>query len=327
MNQPARQKVCVTGATGFVGRHTVKALLDEGFAVRALVRSADKASVLPDDERLTQVPGDLFEQGVLDRLCEDAHALVHCVGVRREYPSRGVTFARLHTRATERAVEAAERAGLERFVLVSALGTRPDADNEYTRSKWASEQIVRNASLDWTILRPSIIHGPDGEFMQMVRDWVLGRKAPRFFLPYFQRFEGMDGFPPFPQFSSAEVEPIAVEDVAQAAASAIGSAHAEGEVYPLAGPERMDWPTMLRTIQDALPERIKKPVIGLPAHAGIAMAQGAKFLGLSDVLPFGPSEPAMATQDSTANPSKARAHLGLNPRPFEATVRAYADSI
>lgn len=328
MSQPPRQTVCVTGATGFVGRHTVRALLDEGYAVRALVRSPEKAALLPDDERLTRVSGDLFGEGVLDELCRGAHALVHCVGIRREYPARGITFDRLHTKATRAAVDAAERAGLERFVLVSALGTRPDATTGYGKSKWASEQILRSSGLDWTILRPSIVHGADGEFVQMVKGWVLGRQSPRFFLPYFQKFEGVDGFPPRPMFGSAQVQPVHVDDVARAACAAIGTPEAVGEVYPLVGPDTMDWPTMLRTLRDAMPmAESKKPVVGLPAQAGVAMAMGAKFLGLADALPFGPSEPAMGAEDNTANPAKAKAHLGVHPSPFAPTVASYAGAI
>ncbi|GAB4520740.1 MAG: NAD(P)H-binding protein [Phycisphaerales bacterium] len=327
MNQPARQTVSVTGATGFVGRHTVRALLDAGHTVRALVRSHEKARILPNDERLTRVEGDLFDAGSLDRLCEGTHAMVHCVGIRREYPTRGITFERLHVRGVERVVDAAERAGLERYVHVSALGTAPDQTDGYTRSKWAGEQIVRSSGLDWTILRPSIIHGPDGEFMQMVKAWVLGRSSPRFFLPYFVRPEGLEGFPPRPKFVSAQVQPVAVEDVASAAVRAIASDDAVGEIYPLVGPETVDWPTLLRTVRDAMPVTSKKPCVPLPAPLGVAMAHGARFLGLADLLPFGPSEPAMAARDNTANAAKAHAHLGLEPVSFTDSVKAYAGAI
>ncbi len=327
MNQPARQTVCVMGATGFVGRYCVEALLHAGHSVRALVRDPEKASEFPANDRMSVVSGDLFSGGVLDELCQGAHAIVNCVGIRREFPNRGITFVRLHTRATQHAVDAAERNGLERFIQISALGTTPGGGDGYTKSKWASEQIVRGSSLDWTILRPSIVHGPDGEFMQMVRDWVLGRQSPRFFLPYFLRFDGVEGFPPIPKFVAAQVQPIAVEDVAHAVVSAIATPNAIGEIYPLVGPETVDWPTLLKTVRDAMPYGSKKPVIGLPAPAGVGMAYAARFLGLADALPFGPSEPALAAKDSTANIAKAKAHLGLEPRPFSSSVKAYADSI
>ncbi|MEM1424788.1 MAG: NAD(P)H-binding protein [Planctomycetota bacterium] len=317
MHQPARRTVCVTGATGFVGRHTV----------RALVRSDEKAQSLPNDEQLSRVTGDLFDADAMGELCSGAHALVHCVGIRREYPASGVTFDRIHVRGVERTVEAARNAGVARLVHVSALGVAPDKTDGYTRSKWAGEQIVRSSGIDWTILRPSIVHGPDGEFMQMIKAWILGRATPRFFLPYFVRPEGLEGFPPKPKFVSAEIQPVAVEDVAHAIVGALRSDESAGEVYPLVGPETLDWPTLLRTVRDAVPFSSKKPCIGLPAPIGIGMAHGARVLGLADALPFGPSEPAMAARDNTANPSKTIAHLGIDPGPFTEGVRAYADAI
>ena len=241
--------------------------------------------------------------------------------------SSDLTFDRTHIRGLERTVEAARYAGVDRLVHVSALGVAPEHTDGYTKSKWAGEQIVRSSGIDWTILRPSIVHGHDGEFMQMIKDWILGRANPRFFLPYFVRPEGLEGFPPVPKFAVPEVQPVAVEDVARAVVGALSTDDSIGEVYPLVGPETLDWPTLLRTVRDAMPSPSKKPCVPLPAPAGVAMAHGARFLGLADALPFGPSEPAMAARDNTANPAKAKAHLGIDPVPFTETVRAYADAI
>src|SRR5436190_342985 len=81
---------------------------------------------------------------------------------------------------TRNVVDAATAAGVKRYVHMSALGTRPAAVSEYHRTKYLAEQYVRASSLDWTIFRPSMIHGPGGEFMGMVKKWVA-KKAPPFF--------------------------------------------------------------------------------------------------------------------------------------------------
>jgi uncharacterized protein YbjT (DUF2867 family) len=319
--------IAVTGATGFVGRHAVRALIDAGHSVRGLVRSPDKArEVLPEDG-WTPVAGDVFDRPALDELTRGADAVVHTIGIRRELP--GITFERLHTGATERVVEAATGGGVRRLVHVSALGVRANAPAAYFRSKHAAEQIVRRSGLDWTILRPSLIHGPDGEFIQMIKGWVLNRIAPRFFLPYFTRVEVETGFPPKPpRLESALVQPVHVDDVAEAIVRSLACEPAIGEVYPLVGPETVDWPTLLTTVRDALPMGDKKMrAIGIPAQAGLAAAVGAKHVGLAQALPFGPSEPVMASEDSTASRAKAHAHLELEPRPFVESVRAYAEQV
>lgn len=330
--------VGVTGATGFLGRHAVAALLARGHSVRALIRNGEKGRrVLPFTERLERVQGDVFDRGAVGALLAGADAVVHTIGIRRE-SSPGVTFARLHTGATRAIVEGMRGggggggggAGGGRLVHVSALGTRPDAPTAYWRTKYESEVIVRRSGLDWTILRPSIIHGPDGEFVMMVRDWVLGRRAPRFFLPYFARVEpGRLGLPPSPpQLTSALVQPVHVDDVAGAIVDVLERDAAIGEVYPLTGPETLDWPGLLTAIRDALPLGDKgKKARAIPAPLGVCVARVSRLLGLADALPFGASEPVMAVEDSTASHEKARAHLGFDPRAFRRSVDQYAGSI
>lgn len=328
-NDQSAATVAVTGATGFVGRHAVAALLDAGHSVRALVRSSDKAArVLPASPNLSLVRGDALDPEALADLLAPADAVVHTIGIRREHPP-AVTFKRLHHGATAALVAAAQHAGARRFIHISALGTRNDAPTEYWRSKLESETTVRRSGLDWTILRPALIHGHDGEFVQLVKGWVLGRTQPHFFLPWFARVEIEKSFPPKPpRLTSAILQPVLIDDVAGAIVAALQRDESIGEVYPLAGPDSLDWPSVLTTIRDAMPvgDKDKKPR-PIPADLGVALATTARVLGLADLLPFGPGEPAMAREDATASTAKAAAHLGFSPSPFFESVEAYATRI
>lgn len=319
--------IAVTGATGFVGRHMVSELVSRGHRVKALVRDRSKAAeVLPEGVEL--VVGDALERRSLEALVSGCWGVVHTIGIRREILP-DVTFARLHVDVVRLLLEAARGAGVRRWVQVSALGTGPGAPGGYWQTKYEAERLVRMSGLEWTILRPSIIHGADGEFMQMAKGWALGREAPHFFIPYFTRVEFEGGFPPKPpRFVSAKIAPIAVEDVARAGCESLERESAIGEVYPLVGPEEMDWPTLLGHVRDVLPLANKKmKIIGLPGWLGVVGAMKARIFGLANALPFGPDEPRMAMEDSTASMAKASAHLGLMPRPFFETVRGYADRI
>jgi len=319
--------VAVTGATGFVGRHVCRALAQSGWSVRALVRDRAKAARVLPREGVTLVQGDVADKASLDSLMRGCTAAVHCIGIRREV-APAITFKRLHVEATRMVLEAAEAHGVTRFVHISALGTRPDAASAYHKTKFEAETLVRRSGLKWTILRPSLIHGPDGEFMQMTKDWVLGRAAPWFILPYFVRVLPPSGMPPVPKIESAKVQPIHIDDVAQAVVASLARPEAVGEVYPLGGSETLDWPTLLRAVRDALPvtEPWKQPA-PLPGLLGVAMAKAAAVLGLAELLPFGPSEPLMAIEDSTCAMDKASAHLGLHTRPFLDSMKAYAAQI
>ncbi len=335
MSEQARV-VAVTGATGFVGRHVVRALLGRGLEVRCLVRDREKAAGLvpaPGSEAegegtVRWVLGSVSDREAMADLAGGADAFVHSIGIRREFRPE-VTFAKAHPGATRAALEAAGNAGARRFVHVSALGTRPDANTGYHRSKYEAETLVRGSGLDWTILRPSIIHGPDGEFMQMVKGWVLGRSAPWFFIPYFARVDVEPGFPPQPpRLESAEVQPVSVGDVAECVARCLERRESVGEVYALTGPERYDWPTMLRTVRDAMPmtDRSKR-VLPIPGRLGEMKAKAAEAIGMGAALPFGPSEPVMAIEDSVAATTKAEAHLGMEFEDFAESLERYASEI
>lgn len=322
------QTIAVAGSTGFVGRHIVRELVERGHHVRALVRDTRKGTRVLPEEGVTEVVGDATKEEGVARLLDGASGVVNAIGIRREH-SPDITFERLHVGVTRRLVEAASRSRASRFVQISALGTRHSAPTEYHRSKFEAEQFVRHSRLDWTIFRPSLVHGPDGEFVRMVRDWVLGRAAPRLFLPYFARIEKPEGgkIGP-PRLVSADVQPVHVDDVAGAVADALENPVTIGEVYHLTGPETLSWPELLTTIRDAMPMTdSSKPVRPIPAPLGAMMARAAGAVGLGELLPFGPSEPRMAAEDSVAPTDKARAHFGFEPRGFRQSVLSYAQEL
>lgn len=323
--------VAVTGATGFVGRYVVRELLRRGYAVRALGRSRQKArEVLPRgaEGRLTFVEGGVLDAGVLPELVRGASACIHLIGIIRE-TGGGQTFQRLHVEATRAAVDACRAAGVDRFVHMSSLAANPEGPSEYQKTKWEAEQIVRRSGLDWTIFRPSIIHGPDSEFIRMVKGMSSGQEPPYYFLPYFSR-RRLDLSVPTGRvvWESPKVQPIAVEDVAQAIAECLQRPETVGEVYNLVGPDVMDWPEMLTFLRDSLPGANRRIAPWhIPGTHGAAIARVAKTLGLGGLLPFDAGMALMSMEDSTADLTKARAHLGLNPRPFRPTVAAYASRV
>jgi len=317
----------VSGATGFVGRSVVRALLERGWSVRALVRDPTKArAALPVHDALTLVEGDVLAPGVAAELVRGASAAVNCIGIIRERPG-GETFRRLHVQATRALCEAASGASVRRFVQISALGVHDEGVAEYQRSKAEGERIVRASGLAWTILRPGMIHGPAGELTRLARAWASGRAAPFVFMPYFTRI--VPGSSPLrPKFESARLQPVWVEDVARAVCESLEREEAEGEVYNLTGPETVTWPELLEFVRNRVPDA--KPgqrAVGLPAPLAAAKARALGALGLGQLLPFDAGMALMAQDDSVAAPHKARTHLGLEPTPFREAFAGYAGSM
>src|SRR5437762_13145867 len=175
-------RVFVTGGSGFVGSAVIDELTSRGYSVNALV---NRRAVDDRGGVVRSVAGGLFDAEALEEGIGDCEAVIHLVGIIMERPGKGVTFQRIHFEGTQRVVDAAKRAGVRRYVHMSALGVRPDAISTYHKTKYRAEQYVRASGLDWTILRPSLIHGPKGEFMQMEAAWSRHKAPPFLFMPYF----------------------------------------------------------------------------------------------------------------------------------------------
>ena len=149
--------VTVTGGTGFVGTGVVPALLAAGYRVRALVRSSSVFK-FQTTERLVPIVGDVTNAADIARALEGSSALVHLAGIRRKDTKRtGKTYEDIDVGSVRAACEAMKSKGMKRIVLLSAADI---GDSEYVRCKRVAEQLVRDANLDWTFLRPSYIIGP-----------------------------------------------------------------------------------------------------------------------------------------------------------------------
>lgn len=309
----------VTGATGFVGRAIVRTLLDQGWAVRAMVRSESKArSVLPASDRMELVVGDVLEDGSLDRLMRGVQASVHLVGIIRE--AKGQTFEAMHAEATRRVVAAAERASGSipvRHVQMSALGVRDGSTIPYQRTKRDGERAVEASGLRWTIFRPGLIHGAEGDFTQMAAAWVRGKAPPFLFVPYFN-----PGW--LPGGRGAPVAPVRVEDVAAMFCRALETPGSIGRTYDLAGPEVLSFDDMLRIFQEKVPGSKRIPLIGVPGKIAVLQARLLGAIGLGGLLPFDEGMARMAMEDSFSECARARADLGFDPLPFSQALAAYA---
>jgi uncharacterized protein YbjT (DUF2867 family) len=304
-------RVFLTGGTGFVGTAVVRELVGRGFGATALVR--DRAIDVGGD--VTSVKGDLFDANVLDAAMVGSTTVVHLVGIIAEKPSKGVTFDRIHVEGTKAVVEATQRAGIRRYVHMSALGTRPNAVSEYHKTKWRAEEYVRASGLDWTIFRPSLIHGPDGEFTGMEVAWARKRKAPWLFMPYFGRGALGTGRP-------ALVQPIFVDDVARAFVDAIEKPKSIGKTYEIAGAQRLTWPQMHAAFARAVVGK-SRATMAVPAWYAKALTRVVP----AGFLPFNRVQVQMGEEDNTVDLTPFVADFGWTPRALGETLPLYASRL
>lgn len=322
-----QQIVAVTGASGFVGRHVVRELLSRGHRVRGLVRDRQKArDNLPatGSTGLELVVGDVFDSRALAGLAAGADALVHLVGIIREKP--GMTFKRAHVDATAAVLRAAAESGVKRYLHMSALNVSDMGISEYQTTKFEGERLVRRSGLEWTIFRPGLIYGEGGEFVDMMLEFISGHHPPYFFMPYFTRWR-TDTTVPLGGRTAVNpvVSPVAVGDVARAFGAALEKPGTVGEIYNLVGAQSLGWPEMLRTFRDTLPDANERlQPWGIPSDSAALVAKAARRLGLGGLLPFDEGMAKMGGQDATATLDKARAHLGIEFRPFREGFREFA---
>jgi len=303
------KSIFITGGSGFVGSAVISELSRRGYSVRALVNNKPI-----DRSDVTSIRGDFFDPHSLDNAMRDCDAAIHLVGIIREDPARGQTFERIHYQASVNVIDAAQRNGVKRFIHMSALGARKESQSEYASTKARAEEVLSNSALDYTILRPSVIHGPRGEFMRMLAGWAMGKALPFVFMPYFGA--GLLGQ------HSALLQPIFVDDCARAFVDAIDMPSLMNRSLELVGPDRFTWPQMYNIVSPMI-RGYRKPTLGIPRwYAGLLTRVVPARL-----LPFNKSQIVMAGENSVAEVSEMTRHFDWSPQSFETTVRAYAEQL
>lgn len=227
--------ILVTGGTGFVGREVVRQLRAAGHRVRVVARHPGRTGAWADDPGVESVAADARDVKALTAAMSGVTAVVHLVGIIMETPK--ISFEIAHTQITANVLAAAKAAGVRRYIQMSALGTRPDAVSRYHRTKWEAEELVRASGLDWTIVRPSMIFGPGNKSFRVLAAFM---RWPWDFLNSYT-FPNLGG-------GTARVQPVAVNDVAQAIVRALSNEAAIGKTYDLCGPEPMTWSDVLTVL-------------------------------------------------------------------------------
>lgn len=322
--QQAIRKIMVTGATGFVGRYVVRELLARGFTPVCVVRNAERLRAQHGDvdpERIITIVGSLEDRDALIQAANQSDSVIHLVGIIIGRRLKGQSFEGVHVRGTANVLNAAEDAGILRYIHMSALGSRRRAVSRYHQTKWEAEEDVRRRDLDWTIFRPSLIHGPDGEFMRLVKSFVCGLNPP--VIPYFGS-------------GQAKLQPVSVKDVAHCFVEALVRDEAVGQTYPLGGPAAYTWLELYGTCRRILPgARRWKPYASLPpALAKLVAIASAPPMALAElVVPavgmfrFDGGQVQMALEDNVCDPATAERAFGIKMRDFEEELTEYAERI
>ena len=283
-------RLLVTGGSGFTGRHLVRAAVDAGHEVCAIVRSAESARTV-DALGAAAVPGDLDDPASLDAaFATPADALINIA-------SLGFGHAPV-------IVASAEDAGLRRAVFVSTTAVTTALPAPSKRVRLAAEQTVRQSALDWTILRPTMIYGAPGD-----------RNLSRL-LQVLQRTPVL----PLPGGGHRLQQPVHVEDLAAALLAAVGTERAIGRTYAIAGPEALPFRDLVRHAGNAV-GRVPR-LVSVPLRPTIALLRLYERLAPRPRIKAEQLE--RLAEDKAFSIEEAARDLGYAPRSFPEGIAAEA---
>lgn len=296
-------RVLVTGASGYVGRALVPKLIAAGDEVRCLSRQATRRrSGLPAAVGI--VDADVTDPHAVEQALGGREAVIHLVGIIRE--RGGQTFERLHAEGTRTVVAAARRAGVRKIVHMSALGVRPNAVARYHRSKWEGEEAVRASGVPYVIFRPSIIAGPQDEFVN-----TFARLA---------RLPGaLTRTMPIVGSGRGKLQPIDVEEVTACFARAVRDDSIVNRVYELGGPEALTLEEIIDTILRVL--RVRRLKVHLPLPVARIMA--SLFERVLPNPPFTRDQLIMLQEDNICDVQPMVRDFGFQPKRFEELIRGW----
>lgn len=297
--------VVVTGAAGLVGKRACTVLTQQGFQVRALVRSATRAAERLGHLKLEIRSGDVRDPDSMRAALKGAGSLVHLAAIAIE--KKGEKYEDTNAAATRNVLDAARAESVDRIVYMSQNGSDSKSRYPFLRSKGIAQNYVTESSAKWTVLRPSVIFGPEDEFVNVLARLV--RLSPIFY--------------PLPGGGTARFQPVAVGDVAQAIAKCLRDDSTTGRVLSIGGPMPLSLREMTERILVAM--HTSRVLVGVPVGALrplIALAQ--KVLpnppvttGLLDLLKV----------DNVIPSNDLSSVLGIAPTPFAPEELLYLKNI
>lgn len=312
-------RICIIGGAGFIGRSLAAQLVAQQHSVVIPTRHREWAKrgliMLPT---VDLVEADVHDPAALTRLFAGCDAVINLIGVLQSKSGSpyGPGFAHAHVELPKKIIAACRQARVPRLIHIGALGSAADAPSEYLRSKADGEAAVMAAANDLhvTVFRPSVVFGRDDAFLNL----FAGRLSPadpgdagRQLMVFLQRFAL---FMPLPG-ATAKLQPVHVEDVAQAIVRSLEDDNAFGKTYTLVGPTVYTLEQLVRYAQSLAGRPI--PILRLGARLGMVQAA---------LLEFAPGK--LMSRDnlrslSAPNVSSEPFPFGIKPVTLEAVAPGY----
>jgi NADH dehydrogenase len=295
-----RRVVTIFGGSGFIGRHLVRRLAASDWIIRIATRDTEAAQFLKPAGGVGQVvpvAADVANIASVEAAVTDATAVVNLVGILYESGRR--TFQRMHVDGAANVARAARAAGAQRLVQMSAIGADADSPAAYGRTKAAGEAAARAEFPGATVVRPSVVFGPEDDF--------------------FNRFARMARVLPVLPVFDMRMQPVFVGDVAEAIQRILADPATAGHTYELGGPRVYRFRELMQIMLD----EIGRQRLLLPLPIAVATLQ-AWFLEKLPVPPLTRDQVKLLGRDNVvAERAMTLKDLGIAPTALEAVIPSY----
>jgi uncharacterized protein YbjT (DUF2867 family) len=297
--------VTVFGASGFIGRYVVRALVPTRAEIRATVRRPERATFLkPMGEvgQIVPIQANIRDERSVAAAIAGADVVINLVGVL--YEGGRQRFHELHTEGAQRVARAAAAAGTARVIHVSALGASLASPSAYAFTKAAGERAVAEAFPQATIVRPSVVFGPEDGFFNRLA--MIARLSP--VLPLIGG-------------GRTRFQPVYACDVAEAIARMIARDGTAGQTFELGGPGIYSFRAIWQLICDQIDRR--RLLVPVPFWAA---SIEAAFLGLLPTPPLTRDQVRLLRTDNVVSEGAlGLAALGIEPTACEVILPTYLD--
>jgi uncharacterized protein YbjT (DUF2867 family) len=299
--------VTVFGGSGFLGRNVVRALAKRDYRVRVAVRRPELAGHLQPLGRVGQVhavQANVRYPASVEAAMRDSHVAINLIGILAK--SGAQTFDAVHVRGAEAIAKAAAGAGAS-MVHVSAIGANERSSSQYARTKANGEKAVLAVLPSATIMRPSVVFGPEDQFTN--RFASLARMSPAL---------------PLIGGGTTKMQPVYVGDVATAIADAVDGKAKAGATYELGGPEVLTMREIMETILKIIDR--DRMLVSLPF--GLAKLQSIVLQFAPGALKLTPDQVELLRSDNVVSQAAKTAGLtleglGITPDSMEAVAPNY----
>ena len=299
----ASKRVTVFGGSGFLGRQIVKCLAAEGTYVRVAVRHPERASLLKGfarDSQIELVRADVWDESTVARAVKNSTSVINTVGHYME--KSGATFDAIHGQGAHNVARQAGNAGVERLIHISGVGADPASDSPYVRARGIGEDLVKGAFEGVTILRPSVIFGPDDSFFNTLAG--LARQMP--VLPLFGT-------------GRTKLQPVFVGNVAEACVRVLADPSTQGKLYELGGPRIYTYKALMNLVLEHVGKR--RALVPVPFFVWDTLAAVLSVLANP---PLTRDQVKLMKSDNVVGETALTLEdLGIDPTPVEEVLPTY----